>query len=112
MKTLLAQIDFDQLQKAIPSLSPRFQFDPNATAASKVGVILSDIIGYVFVAAGLLLLFLLISGGFQMMTSANNEKGLEAAKARITNALIGFIILFVAYWVVQIVEVVLGITIF
>lgn len=103
-------IDFKGLSGAIPSLKPIFQ--AGATSASKVGEIISTILPYVFVFAGLLLLFYLISGGFQMMTAAGNEKSLVQAKEKITNALIGFLILFISYWLVQILEAVLGIQIF
>jgi len=45
------------------------------------------------------------------MTGANDPKAKESAGKSITNAVVGFFILFVSYWVIQIVEVVLGISI-
>ncbi len=110
MKNLLTQnqaINFDKLNKAIPNLKPEF-----TQGASGVYPIFSVILKYVYVIAGLILLFSLISGGFQMMTSANDEKKVAEARARITNALTGFLILFVAYWIVQIIEYIFGISIF
>jgi hypothetical protein len=47
-----------------------------------------------------------------MMIAANDEKGLAEAKGKITNALIGFLLLFVSYWLVQIIGHILGIQIF
>ena len=109
MKNLIAEnaIDFSQLKDAIPSLKPEF-----TGGASQIYPILSDVLKYIYVFAGLLLLFYLIYGGFHMMTAANDEKGLVEAKGKITNALVGFLILFLAYWIVQIVEYILGIQIF
>ena len=101
-------IDFGGLSGAIPSLKPIFQAGP----ASNVGEIISTIIPYLFVLAGLLLLFYLIYGGFHMMIAAGNEKGLAQAKGKISNALIGFLLLFISYWLVQVIEFVLGIKIF
>jgi len=104
-------INFDQLKQAIITVAP----DVNQNlfkGASGVYPILSTVMKYLYVIAGLILLFYLIYGGFQMMTGARDEKGLMAAKGRITNALIGFLLLFVSYWIVQIMEYVLGIQIF
>ena len=112
MKNFIAQIDFENIQNtAFPSLTEEFKIG-NDTAASKVGGIISVILPYLFVFAGLILLFYLIAGGFQMMLSAGDEKALGEAKKKITNALFGFILLFVSYWLVQIIEVIFGITIF
>ena len=110
MKNLIAQnaIDFNQLKDAIPSLAEPFKPGPS----TNVGGIISLILPYLFVIAGLLLLFYLIYGGFHMMTAANDEKGLVEAKGKITNALVGFLLLFVSYWIVQIMEYILGIQIF
>jgi len=100
-------VDFDKLQEAIPSLNPLFK-----GGASQVYPIVSEVIKYVYVIAGLLLLFSLISSGFQVMTAAEDEKKLAQAKARMTNAITGFLLLFVSYWLVQIIEYILGIQIF
>ena len=111
MKQLLAQtpaIDFDKLKDAIPSLAAPFQ----AGSATNVGSIISLILPYLFVIAGLMLLFYLLYGGFHMMTAGNDEKGLAEAKGKITNALIGFLLIFVSYWLVKILGYILGISIF
>ncbi len=76
-----------------------------------LGEIISEGLKVVYVLAGIILLVYLIMAGFQMMTGANDPKAKESAGKSITNAVIGFFILFVSYWVIQIVEVVLGISI-
>ncbi len=116
MNNQLAQADFlhfDELENAIPSLRPIFRFNTaSGTVAGQTGEIISFIIPFLFVAGGLLLFIYLIIGGFQMMVSAGNEKGLSEAKGKITNALIGFLLLFVSFWLTQIIGFVLGIKIF
>src|SRR3989344_9066980 len=62
----------------------------------------------IFFFAGFALIIYLVFGGFQLMTSAGNPDGAAAGKAKITNALIGFIIIFTAFWIVQITGLVLG----
>jgi len=73
--------------------------------------ILNALVPLLIVLSGLILFFMLIAGGFQLLTSAANPDDTEKGKQKITNALIGFIIIFAAYWITQIVEIVLGVKI-
>ncbi|MGI5826184.1 MAG: hypothetical protein ACOX50_02095 [Patescibacteria group bacterium] len=108
MKKILAQgIDFNQLsEKLAQETKINELFLPGPT--TNVAKIISLVLGYVFIFAGLLLFFFLIAGGFQLMTSPNDEKSITSARAKITNALIGFLLLFVSYWIVQIIQTILG----
>lgn len=84
-----------------------------ATDLSTPGGIISRLLDFAFPLAGLILFVMLVWGGFEMVYGANNtSKAIEAGKNRITTALIGFILLFASYWIMQLVEVILGITIF
>lgn len=104
-----APIDFGYLQKqALPSLNPKL-IPSIESSAGKIGGIISYIIPYIFVFAGLILLFILISGGLQMMANASDEKAAKDAKTKITSALTGFILLFCSYWIFRIVLKILGI---
>jgi len=76
-----------------------------------LGEIVSGLLPYLFAGAGLLLLLYLLLGGLQLMTSGGDPKKTQEAKGKITNALVGFIIVFIAYWLVQIVGKILGIEI-
>lgn len=91
-------IDFNALQGEIGG-----SFNP-----SSLGEVISRAIPYVFAIAGILLLLYLLYAGFQLMTSAGDTKAVQAAKAKITSALIGFVIIFIAFWLVQIFGQVLG----
>ena len=66
-----------------------------------------------FVLAGLILLFYFILGGIGMISSAgkNDPKSAEQAKATITSALIGFIVVFASYWIVKLIGSITNITI-
>jgi hypothetical protein len=61
----------------------------------------------IFAVAGIILLGILIWGGFDYLTSMGDPKKAEAGKTKITNGLLGFIIIFAAYWIVQIIDYVL-----
>lgn len=103
-------IDFSEIERQVvdpsiaPSLNPVFRPGP----ATNLSEIINLILPYLFVIAGLLLLFYLIAAGFQMMTSPGDEKAAASAKAKITNALAGFVILFVSFWLVKLLGYILG----
>ncbi len=85
---------------------PDFKF---TKGEANLGSIISELLRYLFPLAGLLLLLYLLLGGLQMMTSAGDPKKMEGAKQKLTNAFIGFVIVFASYWIIQIVGRVLGI---
>lgn len=76
-----------------------------------IGTLISNVLPYVFGILGFILLFMLIFGGFQLLTSAGNPETVKAGQAKIVNALIGFVIVMAAYWIIQILQVVFGLTI-
>lgn len=78
-------------------------------AGSNLGDLISDITkNYVLLIAGLMLLVYLVIGGFQYLTSAGDPKKTQIAQAKITQALLGFLIVFGSFWIVQILASVLG----
>ena len=101
-------IDFNAIVSPLPDLAAPFRPGPTGNVARIINLVLP----YVFIAAGLILLFVLISAGFNMMFGAADEKKVAAAKAQLTNGIIGFVLLFLAYWIVQIVATILGIQVF
>lgn len=64
--------------------------------------IINKLLPILFTVAGLILFFYLISGGFDLLLSGGDPKRTEGAKGKITNAVVGFIIIFVAWWLTQI----------
>lgn len=75
-----------------------------------VGNLVSLFLNIAFVVAGIILLFFFIMGGIGMMGSAgqNDPQKLEQAKKTLTSALIGFIIVFASFWIVQLIGQLLG----
>ena len=78
-----------------------------------LGEIISAVLPNVLVIAGIILLFLLILGGLGFIVNAGKEnpEGIAKAQRTIMMALIGFIIIFASYWVIQIVETITGLSI-
>ena len=68
-----------------------------------------DVLRYVFAIAGILLLVYLLFAGLQFMFARGDPKAIQAARSKITNALVGFIIVFLAFWITQLFGTVLNI---
>src|SRR5690606_24160645 len=70
-----------------------------STPTSLINLIVPNL----FILAGLIFLFLLIIGGFGIITSGSS-KGVEEGQKKLTTALLGFGIMFASYWIIQIIE--------
>lgn len=78
-------------------------------AGSAPADIISSLLPYVFTIAGLILLFMFIFGGFTIFTSTGNPEKIKQGQGMIVSALIGFTIIFAAYWIIQLLELTLGV---
>lgn len=76
--------------------------DIYASPANLVNLIIRNL----FVFAGLILFFNILWAGFKFITQ--EAKGKDEAKSIMTVSIVGFILMFVAYWIVQIIGVVTG----
>lgn len=83
---------------------------PFAETITKItlGSLLSGLITLILVVAGLLFFFMLVIGGIQWMTSGGDKAATEAARGRITAALIGLVIVFAAWAIAKLIEGVFG----
>lgn len=81
---------------------------PAGFSFGNIGDIITKAVPYIFAFAGIALLLMIVASGITLMTSAGDPKKAEAGKQRLTNALLGFFIIFAAYWIVQILGKILG----
>lgn len=86
------------------SVFPDFAF-----AGQGLGAVVSALLPYVFAVVGILLLLYFLAGGFQLMFASGDPKRVQSAWAKITNALIGFVIVFLAYWITKLLGTILNI---
>lgn len=70
---------------------------------TKITDILIRIIQILLAVAGLIAVIFLIVGGFRYITAAGNEETAEAAKKTITNAIIGIVVIILAFVIVRVV---------
>ena len=108
LSTVLANppVDLNTIQQG---LGDGYEFGEGSTIASFFDL---GIINIIFFVAGIALLFYLITSGLSMMISRGDPKALEGAKARLTYAVLGFVIIILAYTLTQIIGALLGIPTF
>jgi len=111
---MLYQVSFLELNEAI------WRSGRNDTAISRLlatfrirgfetpGQVITYAFPYLFGIAGLILFVMLIWGSLEIFMGATSSKSVEAGKKRITTALIGFILLFSAFWIGQIISAIFG----
>lgn len=75
-----------------------------------VGGIISGAISLVMLVVALVFFFILIWGGLKWVMSEGDQKAVEAARAQITNALIGLAIVFAAFAIMKLIETIFGIS--
>lgn len=115
MIRLLAQntgyeLNLNEIKKKAAGLSMGGKVNPFDENLDLGGVI-SALLPYAFSFAGLIFFILLIWGGFGFLTSGGNPDKTKAAQGKLTTAAIGFIIVFASFWLIQIVEILFGISI-
>lgn len=68
--------------------------------------VVSVLLPYVFALAGLMLFGAIIWSGFQYLTSGGDPKKTAEAKGCLTSAVVGFLIIFLSWWIIQILQIV------
>lgn len=93
-------IDYDALNR-----------DLGLTTGSNLGGIINAFLPTLLTIAGLILFGMLVMGGFTMLAGAADKESQEKGKKMITSALTGFFIIFLAYWIAQILQVIFKVNI-
>jgi cbb3-type cytochrome oxidase subunit 3 len=74
--------------------------------------LISALIRLVLVFAGIIFFFMLIIGGIQWILSGGDKGKTEAARSHITAALVGLVIIFAAWAIVNLINVFFGVNLF
>src|SRR5690606_27251137 len=97
------------------SLGDQFLLNSDGTTVAgqfpTLGSLISTILPNVFIISGVVLLFLLFFGGFTIITSNGNPEQTQKGMQSLTAAIIGFVIIFSSYWIIQIIQIITGIPI-
>jgi len=74
-----------------------------------LGGLIKRIIEYGLGFAGIVLFILLVIGGFKFITSGGDPKAVEGAKKTLTSAIMGLVIILVAYLLLVLITTITGV---
>jgi len=69
---------------------------------------LSVIINNIYLIAGIILFFFVVIGGLGMILNAGNVDKQKQSSKTLSSAVMGYLIMFVAYWLIKIIEALTG----
>lgn len=81
---------------------------PTNVRITDLGQLISAVVGTLLVIAALLAFVFLIMGGIQWITSGGDKAGMEAARNKITHAIVGLVIVGAAWAIMVLVQNFLG----
>lgn len=88
-------------------------FNPHIVSggAGSTGRLISRILLFAIIAAGLVFFVKLILAGYTYLTSLGEPAKIQSASKELTNAAIGLVVVISAFFIAQIIQVIFGITI-
>lgn len=113
IKNLIA-LAISQLSLIFPlqALAQQNQIVPETLRPiNNVVKIVQAIVQFILVVAFVLAFIFLLIGGIRWITAGGDEKGVAAARGMITAALIGLVIVLVAFAIIRLVEIFFGVNI-
>ena len=75
-----------------------------------LGDLISRMLSFIIPLSGIVLLFVLIWGGYDYMMSQGNPEKVKSAQAKITTGIIGFILLIGSYLIVRVIAGIFGLS--
>lgn len=78
---------------------------------SVIGALISSLVTLMLIVGVIIFFFMLIMGAISWIASGGDKGALEAAKGKITNALIGIVLLFSTFAIIKLIETFFGIKI-
>ena len=82
------------------------------TAAGAIGKLLTNIIALFYIVAVVVLIFMLLWGAWDWMTSEGDKEKIQSAQRKLVNALIGILLFAVAFAIIQVLGTFTGFTFF
>lgn len=88
-----------------------FQGASADTTYPSTNVLFQNIIPNLYLIAGLVVFFMILFGGFSIIANRGSKDKVTDGKKVISSAIIGLLVLFASYWIIQIIQVVTDIQI-
>ncbi len=89
----------------------KFQDSTAKATYPNISALINNILPNVYVAAGLVIFFMIVFGGFTIVSNAGNADKIAEGTKTITSAIIGLLVLFASYWIIQMIQVITGVPI-
>ncbi len=83
----------------------------NMTGESFISLFIPKAVGLVFVFGVLVFFFILLWGAISWILSGGDKQALEAAKSKITHAIVGFVLLLATFAIIKLIQAFFGISI-
>lgn len=99
-------------QRIFGRISPPDAVKDLGTGNVGLGNVLTNILTLIYILAGIAFLFMIVFAAFQLITSGGDKEKVGAARSRITYAVIGIIILALAFVAAQVLGSITGLTFF
>jgi di/tricarboxylate transporter len=82
------------------------EYGSSVNALSDVGKIVTSVSSSLYIAAGVVLLVLVLWGGLEIVRGAGSDDRDQVGKGQkiIGAAVSGFLLIFISYWIIQIIE--------
>lgn len=93
-----------------PALEELIRRDP--TGAGGIGQFLSNLIALIYIAASIMLIFMIVWGAWDWLTSGGDKEKLQAARQKIIHAIIGIVLFAAAFAIIQVLGTFTGFTFF
>lgn len=74
----------------------------NETGADVISKILSNLVALIYSVATVVLIFMILWGAFDWLTSGGDKEKLENAKKRLVNAFVGIMLFAIAFAIIQV----------
>jgi len=81
---------------------------PLDSSVDSLGKIITKGLNFIMPMAGIVLLFVLISGGYDYMMSQGNPEKIKAGQAKITSGIIGFVLLIASFLITRLIAAIFG----
>ncbi len=75
---------------------------------NNIADLINRILPFFITAAGIILFFVFIWGGYDFISSQGNAEKIKSAQAKITTGIIGFVLLIVSYLLVRLIVRIFG----
>lgn len=88
-----------------------FQGDSARATYPNTSSLINNLLPNVYIAGGIIIFFMILFGGFTIISNAGNTDKIKDGTKTITSAIMGLLVLFASYWIIQLIQVVTGLSI-